>query len=69
MSKPVVLVFAGPNGSGKSTVAKLIPLSGVYINADDLKKENNLSDLDAVSKRKGRIERVKGKHRKQVFFD
>jgi predicted ABC-type ATPase len=48
MSKPVVLVFAGPNGSGKSTVTKLMPLSGVYVNADDLKRENNLSDLEAA---------------------
>jgi len=36
MSKPVVLVFAGPNGSGKSTVTRLMPLSGVYVNADDM---------------------------------
>jgi len=48
MSKPVVLVFAGPNGSGKSTITKLMPLYGVYINADDMKKENNLSDLEAA---------------------
>jgi len=48
MSKPIVLVFAGPNGSGKSTITKLMPLSGVYINADDLKRENNLSDLEAA---------------------
>jgi predicted ABC-type ATPase len=50
MSKLVVLVFAGPNGSGKSTVAGLMQLSGVYINADDLKKEYNLTDLDAAQK-------------------
>jgi predicted ABC-type ATPase len=50
MSKPIVLVFAGPNGSGKSTITRLMPLSGVYINADDLKKENNLSDLEAAEK-------------------
>ncbi|MCL2443108.1 MAG: hypothetical protein FWD13_06525 [Treponema sp.] len=48
MYKPIVLVFAGPNGSGKSTVTKLMPLSGVYINADDIKKENNISDLEAA---------------------
>jgi len=48
MSKPIVLVFAGPNGSGKSTVTKLMPLSGVYVNADDLKRENNISDLEAA---------------------
>ena len=50
MSKPVVLVFAGPNGSGKSTVARMFPHYGVYINADDLKKEYSLTDIDAAQK-------------------
>ena len=50
MSKPVVLVFAGPNGSGKSTVTKLMPIYGAYVNADDLKKEYDLSDIEAAQK-------------------
>ncbi len=50
MSKPVVMVFAGPNGSGKSTVKKQISIRGVYINADELKKEYRLSDLEAAQK-------------------
>jgi predicted ABC-type ATPase len=50
MSKPVVLVFAGPNGSGKSTVTGLLPHYGVYVNADDLKKEYGLSDIEAAQK-------------------
>ena len=50
MSKPVVLVFAGPNGSGKSTITRLMPRHGVYVNADDLKKEYALSDLSAAQK-------------------
>jgi predicted ABC-type ATPase len=50
MSKPQVLVFAGPNGSGKSTVSKLIQHCGVYINADDLKKEYALTDIEAAEK-------------------
>lgn len=37
-AKPLVVVFAGPNGSGKSTVTKWAQISGVYINADDIKK-------------------------------
>jgi len=45
MSDPVVLVFAGPNGSGKSTIARQTPHYGVYINADDLKKEYSLTDI------------------------
>ena len=50
MFKPIVLVFAGPNGSGKSTIARVIPHYGVYINADDLKKEYDLTDLEAAQK-------------------
>jgi len=50
MSKPVVLVFAGPNGSGKSTFTKSMPLSGEYVNADDMKREYNLSELEAAEK-------------------
>ena len=50
MSKPKILVIAGPNGSGKSTLTKGIPSYGVYINADDLKKEYGLTDLEAAQK-------------------
>lgn len=46
--KPVVLVFAGPNGSGKTTVTKSISTIGTYVNADDLKREFNLSDIEAA---------------------
>jgi len=50
MSKPIVMVFAGPNGSGKSTITAQMPHYGVYINADDLKKEYGLTDLEAAQK-------------------
>jgi predicted ABC-type ATPase len=50
MSKPIVLIYAGPNGSGKSTITKFMPQHGVYINADDLKKEYSLTDIDAAQK-------------------
>ena len=50
MSKPIVLVFAGPNGSGKTTLAKIFPLHGTYINADDLKEEYSLTDIEAAEK-------------------
>lgn len=46
--RPVVLVFAGPNGSGKTTVTNSISTVGTYVNADDLKKEFNLSDIEAA---------------------
>ena len=48
--KPAVLVFAGPNGSGKSTIAKGLTPFGTYVNADDLKREYNLTDLEAAQK-------------------
>lgn len=46
---PVVLVFAGPNGSGKTTVTRGLSVFGTYINADDLKKEYELTDLEAAA--------------------
>ena len=46
--KPVVLAFAGPNGSGKSTITRGLPVFGTYVNADDFKKEYNLTDLEAA---------------------
>jgi predicted ABC-type ATPase len=45
---PIVLVFAGPNGSGKTTVTRGLPTFGTYINADDLKAEYNLTDIEAA---------------------
>ena len=47
-NSPIVLVFAGPNGSGKSTVTKGFDIVGEYINADEIKKEKNCSDLEAA---------------------
>ncbi len=47
-SRPRILVFAGPNGSGKSTITRGIPICGVYINADDIKRISNCSDLEAA---------------------
>ena len=46
--KPIVLVFAGPNGSGKTTVTRRLPVHGTYVNADDLKAEYGLTDLEAA---------------------
>jgi len=47
-NKPVVLAFAGPNGSGKTTVMKKLPVFGTYVNADDIKAEYGLTDLEAA---------------------
>ncbi len=46
--QPEVIVFAGPNGSGKSTITKLAKTVGIYINADDIKRSNHCSDLEAA---------------------
>ena len=47
---PAVLVFAGPNGSGKSTVTRGFDVIGEYINADDIKRDEGCSDLEAAQK-------------------
>ncbi len=46
--QPEVIVFAGPNGSGKSTITRMSKTVGVYINADDIKKANLCSDMEAA---------------------
>jgi predicted ABC-type ATPase len=48
IKKPFILAFAGPNGSGKTTVARSLPPLGTHVNADDIKKEYDLSDLEAA---------------------
>lgn len=45
---PEIMVFAGPNGSGKSTVTSMAKTVGFYINADDIKKANLCSDIEAA---------------------
>ena len=47
---PEVIVFAGPNGSGKTTITRMAKTIGIYINADDIKKSNSCSDLEAAVK-------------------
>ncbi len=46
--KPRILVFAGPNGSGKSTITKGLPICGTYVNADDIKRISQCTDLEAA---------------------
>lgn len=48
MLKPEIRVFAGPNGSGKSTISTQEWIIEPYINADMIKREQHLSDLDAA---------------------
>ncbi len=46
--KPEVIVFAGPNGSGKSTITKMTRIVNPYINADDIKRATQCTDLEAA---------------------
>lgn len=48
IKKPEIIVFAGPNGSGKSTVTTLAKTISPYVNADDIKRTNSCSDLEAA---------------------
>ena len=48
--QPEVIVFAGPNGSGKSTITRMAKTVGVYVNADDIKKANLCTDMEAALK-------------------
>jgi len=46
--KPEIIVFAGPNGSGKTTITRMAKIIEPYINADDIKKTNCCTDLEAA---------------------
>ena len=49
---PILYIFAGPNGSGKSTVTQEFRpiLPDIYINADDIKRNERLTDMEAFNK-------------------
>lgn len=47
---PEIIVFAGPNGSGKSTITQFAKVIEPYINADEIKKATNCTDLEAAQK-------------------
>jgi len=48
MDNPKILVYAGPNGSGKSTITKGCPVTGIYVNADDIRHHRECTDLEAA---------------------
>lgn len=60
---PNVLIFAGANGTGKTTLANnTIIASMPFINADDIKKKDKLSDIDAGKKALFEIDSCISKH-------
>ena len=67
-SCPRILVFAGPNGSGKSTITKGIPICGTYINADEIKRVSQCTDLEAA-KEAEQIRQILLKSRKDFTFE
>jgi predicted ABC-type ATPase len=52
--KPELFVIAGPNGTGKSTLTrkleKLDNFPKIYINSDEIKKNEQISDIAALRK-------------------
>ena len=62
IKKPEIIVFAGPNGSGKTTVTKLAKVIEPYINADEIKRTNYCTDLEAAQLAEAPL------HREVAFF-
>jgi predicted ABC-type ATPase len=48
LKKPEIRIYAGPNGSGKSTFTEYLGTFGKYINADEIMKQLDCSDLEAA---------------------
>lgn len=58
MTGPELIILAGPNGVGKTTFAQrnLRPFieQGAFLNADDMARDTNPSDVEAVAMEAGR---------------
>lgn len=67
-SSPRLLVFAGPNGSGKSSVTVKVPIVGLYVNADDIKRARGCTDLEAAQEAE-KIRRLLLAKRKDFTFE
>ncbi len=65
--KPEIIVFAGPNGSGKSTVTKSARIIAPYINADDIKRATECTDLEAAELAEDMREYVLDIHKNFTF--
>ncbi len=65
--KPEIIVFAGPNGSGKSTVTRTAKIINPYINADDIKRATQSTDLEAAELAEDMREYVLDVHKSFTF--
>ena len=65
---PEIIVFAVPNESGKSTITKMAKVIEPYINADDIKKTNYCSDLEAAQMAE-RMRECAVSHKKSFTFE
>lgn len=64
---PEIIVFAGPNGSGKSTITRLAKIIEPYINADDIKRTNHCTDLEAAQMADAMREKYVKEHKSFTF--
>ena len=64
---PEIIVFAGPNGSGKSTITRLAKIIEPYINADDIKRTNHCTDLEAAQMAEAMREKSINEHKSFTF--
>ena len=64
---PEIIVFAGPNGSGKSTITRLAKIIEPYINADDIKRTNHCTDLEAAQIAEAMREKYVKEHKSFTF--
>ncbi len=65
--KSEIIVFAGPNGSGKSTVTRAAKIINPYINADDIKRATQCTDLEAAELAEDMREYVLDVHKNFTF--
>lgn len=64
---PEIIVFAGPNGSGMSTITRLAKIIEPYINADDIKRTNHCTDLEAAQMAEAMREKYIKEHKSFTF--